>query len=124
MLAMYMRSFASASAHGARKAAQKSASLQPMPTCPLALRTGIFLPSGQTQKFSVYGPLSFAVQSAKLSRRIFWSFVSSGCGRNAAAGLAAARSVITTNPSETSLLEFTGAGRNMDSACVETGWRP
>src|SRR5262245_38523507 len=64
-----------------------------MPTWPLELRTGILRPSGQTQVFSVYGPLSFCTESAKLSRKVFCCLASSCSGRKAQAALAARPSV-------------------------------
>src|SRR6266851_9337860 len=88
---MYMPCFASASAQGARKAAQKSGFLHPVSRRPFAPRTGIFLPSAHTQKFSVYGPLSLEVHSAKLSCSAFWSRADNGSGRNATAGVAMLR---------------------------------
>ncbi len=102
---------ASASAQGARKAAQKSGSLQPMPTCPSALRTGSFWPSGQTQKFSVYGPFSLPRQSAKLSRRAFCCCGGQLRGAERAAGGAAPASVSRTRATANSVRAIVSAHR-------------
>src|SRR6185369_11161889 len=101
MFPIHTRFFASASAHGARKAAQNS-SLFPhgLVIAPRAFITGIFaLVPRQTQKFSVYGPLSFdrLVAKSRLSSAV-------SCGDNCGARIAAAGSAVRTTAATASTI--------------------